>query len=86
MVPATLDDVAHPLSTLGHGTPQTREEALLMLGLPPGTDMTEGAIKTLVKRLRRRWHPDHAASIDDRASREQMMKQINAAWDIIAAR
>jgi hypothetical protein len=70
----------------GDAIPQTRDEALQVLGMGVRADSTETAIKKIVDGLRLSWHPDHANSPGDRQLRELRLKQINAAWDIIAGR
>jgi hypothetical protein len=64
--------------------PSTLSEALEVLGAGPetGADM----LKVIVKRLRRTWHPDHAAHEKDRQTRERRLKQINVAWDIVCGK
>jgi hypothetical protein len=37
----------------------------------------------VVDALRQNWHPDLAASEADRTEREERIKQINAAWDLV---
>jgi hypothetical protein len=66
--------------------PQTREQALQILGMGVTPDVGEVAIKKIVDGLRLSWHPDHAKSIEERQLREFRMKQINAAWDIISGK
>lgn len=70
-----------PRTSHSEWLPSTLSEALEVLGAGPetGTDM----LKAMVKRLRRTWHPDHAAHEEDRQTRERRLKQINVAWDII---
>jgi hypothetical protein len=36
--------------------------------------------------MRMSWHPDYATPTTDRHIRELRLKQINAAWDIIAGK
>jgi hypothetical protein len=74
----------------GHGDPawvnripQTRAEALQMLGMGVSADATETAMKRIVDGLRLSWHPDLAKDEADRQLREFRVKQINAAWDLI---
>ena len=64
--------------------PRTRAEALEVLGMGLAPDLNEAAIKKIIDGLRMSWHPDHATDDADRATRELRLKQINAAWDIIA--
>jgi MYXO-CTERM domain-containing protein len=63
--------------------PQTRAEALQMLGMGVSRDATETAMKKIVDGLRLSWHPDLAKDEADRQLREYRVKQINAAWDLI---
>lgn len=66
--------------------PQTREQAIQILGMGVTPDVSAAAIKKIVDGLRLSWHPDHAKSIEERQLRELRMKQINAAWDIISGK
>lgn len=66
--------------------PQTRDEALQVLGMGVAPDGSEVAIKKIVDGLRLSWHPDYATTPHDRELRELRMKQINAAWDIIVGK
>jgi hypothetical protein len=66
--------------------PRTRSEAIEILGMGVMPDANLAAIKKIVDGLRQSWHPDLARDEADRTLREQRMKQINAAWDIIAGR
>jgi len=65
--------------------PQTPQEALQVLGLGLGPDADLIAIKKMVDALRFSWHPDRANDADDRQLREWRIRQINAAWEILAA-
>jgi hypothetical protein len=73
-------------SNWGDRIPATREEALQVLGMGVTPDANVAAIKKIVDGLRASWHPDHASGGADRQMRELRMKQINAAWDIIAGK
>ncbi len=64
--------------------PTTTFEAYRILGLNP--DAPDVAVKKIVDALRMSWHPDHARNEADRSHREQRIKQINAAWDLLKAR
>lgn len=75
-----------PPANWGDAVPQTREEALQVLGMGVAPQVNETAIKKIVDGLRLSWHPDYASSPQDRELRELRMKQINAAWDIIVGR
>lgn len=75
-----------PPVTFGDAMPRTRAEALEVLGMGIAPDVNETAIKKIIDGLRLSWHPDHARDPADRAMREQRIKQINAAWDIISGK
>lgn len=64
--------------------PVTTEEAYQFLGVNPKAD--EGMAKRLVDALRQNWHPDLARDEADRCEREDRIKRINAAWDLIRSR
>ena len=64
--------------------PRSVGEAYHILGI--NTDVAPAVAKKLVDALRMSWHPDHARNEPDRLRREDRMKQINAAWDMIKAR
>ncbi len=64
--------------------PKTREEAFSLLGLNPYVN--EATIKKCVDALRMSWHPDLAHDRADRAIREERIKQINAAVELISVR
>jgi len=74
------------VATVSDTVPASREEALAVLGMGLGPEANEAAIKKVVDGLRMSWHPDQAQDATDRAAREQRLKQINAAWDILAGR
>ncbi|MCH9764959.1 MAG: J domain-containing protein [Alphaproteobacteria bacterium] len=63
--------------------PQTRSEAYALLGVNP--DVAPQVLKKLVDALRVTWHPDHARNESDRLLREERIRQINIAWDLIQA-
>jgi DnaJ-class molecular chaperone len=63
--------------------PETREEALQVLGMGVAGDSGLPAIKKVVDGLRMSWHPDYAVDQADREARELRLKQINAAWQIL---
>jgi hypothetical protein len=73
-----------PFSGTGSEVPSTPQEALQVLGASP--DASIDVIKKIVDGLRQSWHPDLAKSDDDRRQREQRIKQINVAWDILSGR
>jgi hypothetical protein len=64
--------------------PIDRMSAYEMLGASP--DVSERVLKKLVEALRACWHPDLARDETDRARREQRIKDINVAWDIISGK
>jgi hypothetical protein len=66
--------------------PRNRSEALEVLGMGVASEASEVALKKIVDGLRLSWHPDQARDASDRKLRELRMKQINAAWEIIAGR
>jgi len=79
--PARIPDFA---SKWGDTIPQTRVDALRVLGIGVSTDANQAAIKKVVDGLRMSWHPDHSDGDDDRRVRELRLKQINAAWELIS--
>ncbi len=64
--------------------PRNASEAYRLLGL--NADAPPAVAKKLVDALRMTWHPDYARDDRDRNRREDRMKQINAAWDMIKHR
>jgi hypothetical protein len=56
-------------------------EAYRVLGLNP--EAPSAAVKKVVDALRMSWHPDHARNDADRRQREERIKQVNAAWDLL---
>ena len=68
----------------GDAIPTTRAEALTVLGMGVTPAATQAALKKIVDGLRQSWHPDYAADEADREMRELRLKQINAAWKILA--
>jgi hypothetical protein len=64
--------------------PRTISEAYDVLGV--NADVSEGVLKKIVDALRMSWHPDHARDEDDRRGREERIRQINIAWDLITAK
>jgi len=61
--------------------PATVFEAYRVLGL--NSDAPPTAVKKVVDALRMSWHPDHARNDADRRQREERIKQVNAAWDLL---
>lgn len=62
----------------------TRPQAYAFLGV--NASASEAVLKKAVNALRRCWHPDLATDEDDRRIREERIKQINAAWDVITGK
>jgi DnaJ-class molecular chaperone len=54
------------------------------MGVAP--EASEAALKKIVDGLRLSWHPDYAKDLADRQLRELRLKQVNAAWEIIAGK
>jgi hypothetical protein len=77
---------AGPPPTLVDRIPQTRAEAIQMLGIGVSSSASDQAMKKIVDGLRLSWHPDLATDEADRQLREFRVKQINAAWDLIQGR
>lgn len=61
--------------------PQSKGEAYQVLGV--NADVSEATLKKIVDALRMSWHPDLAKDEADRVEREDRIKQINIAWEII---
>ncbi len=61
--------------------PQSKGEAYQVLGV--NADVSEATLKKIVDALRMSWHPDLAKDEADRVEREERIKQINIAWEII---
>lgn len=64
--------------------PVTVDEACTFLGVNPRA--SEAVVKKVVDALRQNWHPDLAGDDADRQAREERIKHINAAWDLIRLR
>ena len=64
--------------------PETFDEACEFLGVNPRA--SHAVVKKVVDALRQNWHPDLAGDESDRIEREERIKRINAAWDLIRAR
>lgn len=79
-LPGTLSAAIESRAASGW-LPATRADALLVLGASP--DASFEAIRKIVDGLRQSWHPDLARTDEDRLMREQRMKLINVAWDIL---
>ena len=82
--PAPAPGGPHP--DIGSEIPETREQALRILGMGVTAGVSDSAIKKIVDGLRMSWHPDGATTEEERQLRELRMKQINAAWDIVSGR
>ena len=63
--------------------PATVDEACVFLGINPRANAA--VVKKVVDALRQNWHPDLAVDEMDRIAREERIKRINAAWDLIRA-
>lgn len=74
----TAGDGAQPLAM-----PTSAREAYEVLGI--NGNVTDATLKKVVDALRMSWHPDLANGADDRALREERIKQINVATELIAA-
>lgn len=61
--------------------PRTASEAYEVLGV--NAEVSAGVLKKIVDALRMSWHPDLARDESDRALREDRIRQINIAWDLI---
>jgi hypothetical protein len=68
-------------SGVGMREPRDRQEAYDVLGVH--SEVSPKILKKLVEALRACWHPDLAKDESDRQVREERMKRINIAWDII---
>lgn len=64
--------------------PRTRSEAYDVLGVHG--DVSEQTLKKLVDALRMCWHPDLARDEADRVTREERIKCINVAWELISGK
>jgi hypothetical protein len=64
--------------------PRTTSEAYDVLGV--NADVSEDVLKKIVDALRMSWHPDHARDEEDRRAREERIRQINVAWDLITSK
>lgn len=66
----------------GREPPRDKNEAFEMLGVH--ADISPKTLKKLVDALRACWHPDLAKDEPDRVMREERMKRINIAWDLLS--
>lgn len=71
-------------SAFDFGVPSDRSEALAVLGV--NADASEKVVKKIVDAMRQTWHPDLAKDDADRRAREERIKQINSAWDLVRRR
>lgn len=79
-----VDETPYERATTAEtATPRTVADAYKVLGL--NADAPPPAAKKLVDALRMSWHPDLASDDSERAYREERMKQINVAWDMVKA-
>ena len=62
--------------------PKTKSEAYAILGVNP--DVSESVLKKIIDALRMSWHPDHARDETDRCIREDRIRQLNIACDLIS--
>jgi hypothetical protein len=89
-LPAGAAQPETPLSAVypawGDTIPSTRADALQVLGMGVTPDVSLAAIKKIVDGLRQTWHPDLGRDPSERGLREQRLKQINAAWEILAGK
>ncbi|MEO1281032.1 MAG: J domain-containing protein [Pseudomonadota bacterium] len=81
--PATGKSSSNPLldETGALAMPETFAEAYRVLGVTSSVD--DRALKKVVDALRMSWHPDLSVDETDRLVREERIKQINLAWDLI---
>jgi hypothetical protein len=70
--------------TAGIKIPTTRAEAFEVLGI--NGSVGEATVKKVVDALRMSWHPDLAQDDADRVMREERIKQINVAMELIAGK
>lgn len=82
-VPGQAAAAASAAAELGDRMPETRAEALQVLGIGMAPTANEAAIKKVVDGLRQSWHPDLANDEADRTLRELRSKQINSAWELL---
>jgi hypothetical protein len=66
------------------GFPRDRESAFHALGVH--ADVDTKILKKLVDALRQSWHPDQARDDADRQMREDRIKEINVAWELIVGK
>jgi hypothetical protein len=64
--------------------PRSRSEAYDALGVH--ADVSMETLKRLVDALRMCWHPDLARDETDRLNREERIKCINVAWELISGK
>lgn len=76
--------LAGPERVANNGMPATRGEALETLGL--SSDANDAVVRKVLEALRQSWHPDMATGEADRIAREERLKRINVAADILLRR
>lgn len=78
-----VDSAAASLSgaRISTALPRTTSEAYEVLGV--NAEVSAGILKKIVDALRMSWHPDHARDDADRLLREDRIRQINIAWELI---
>jgi hypothetical protein len=84
--PPPPQPVRYAAPAINPSIPRTRGEAIEILGMGVTPQTSLAAMKKIVDGLRQSWHPDLARDEAERALRELRIKQINAAWDIIAGK
>jgi hypothetical protein len=85
-----LKDITHAatrsLSGLAEHRDPPRDKAEAYEALGVNSDVSDKILKKLVDALRAAWHPDHAKDEMDRRRREDRIKEINIAWDLISGK
>ena len=62
--------------------PQTKSEAFQLLGVH--SNASDATLKKVIDGLRMSWHPDLARNDEDREVRNERIKQINRAWELVS--
>jgi hypothetical protein len=81
---ASLPRDGGPLNGSPRPLPRDLAEAYAALGVNAGVSLP--TLKKLVEALRVSWHPDLAASEDDRRHHDERIREINVAWDLIVGK
>lgn len=85
-----LKDITHAatrsLSGLAEHRDPPRDKAEAYEALGVNSDVSDKILKKLVDALRAAWHPDHSKDEMDRRRREDRIKEINIAWDLISGK